>query len=134
MLLWQVMWDTKERTIVSNDSWAILKMLDGPFRPLGRFASPPPPLLPAHLAAAIEEKHTKIYDSLLNGVYRAGVMLIHGNQKGHDAAAAGVYEALGSLDVQLGTNRFLMGDAMTAVDLRASATLFRRRDEDEQYV
>ena len=127
------MWDTKERTIVSNDSWAILKMLDGPFRPLGRLASQPP-LLPAHLAAAIEEKHTQIYGSLLNGVYRAGIALIHGNQKGHDAAAAGVYEALESLDVQLGTDRFLMGDAMTAVDLRVSATLFRRRSQCEQYV
>jgi len=134
-----LLWDTRTATIVSNDSWNIVKCFSGAFLAVG--AGPSSPLLdptsgllpPAAAdgtaadaaAAAMEELHASIYKGLLNGVYRAGVGLLLGNAEGAAAAAEEVYATLASLDERLGGTRFLLGGAVTAVDVRLFMNLLR---------
>jgi putative glutathione S-transferase len=133
-----LLWDTRTRAIVSNDSWNIVKCFSGAFLAIG--AGPSSPLLDpasgllppaaadgtaADAAAAMEELHASIYKGLLNGVYRAGVGLLFGNAEGAAAAADEVYATLAWLDERLGGTRFLLGGAVTAVDVRLVMNLLR---------
>ena len=123
-----ILWDKQRACIVSNDSWAILKMLATAFKALGTRAddTPAPELLPPSLLHAIEEAHSRLYDRLLNGVYKAGIGLLKGNTGAHAAAATLVYATLDELEGQLANARFLMGTPHpTAVDLRLAMTLLR---------
>ena len=122
-----ILWDKKLRAIVSNDSWSIIKMLSTAFAPLGK-----PPcggsvaLTPPSMAAEMEAAHAKIYSSLLNGVYKAGVALVMSKPDVHAAAAAEVYQSLRGLDETLAAQRFLLGTATpTALDVRVTMTLLR---------
>ena len=69
--------------------------------------------------------HRRLYDELLNGVYKAGIGLLKGNKPAAAEAAAAVYAQLGALETALGTKRFLMGKALTAVDIRLTMTYER---------
>ena len=125
-----VLWDTQRRCIVSNDSWAIVKMFASAFRSLGRApdgnTTPPADLVPADLAAAMEEVQAAVYRSLLNGVYKAGIERLKGHADAADAAGQEVYATLDELEAKLTKQRFLMGTREpTAVDLRLTMTLLR---------
>ena len=127
-----VLWDTRTYTIVSNDSWAIVRMLATAFAPLARAnraAGAPPradqPLFPADRDAELEAAHAKIYAGLLNGVYRAGVGELLGNAAAAAAARADVARALDELEATLARSRYVLGPALTAVDVRLAMTLLR---------
>ena len=64
-----VLWDKHRRTIVNNESSDILRMLNTAFKDL---AGEAPDLYPADLAPAIDAYNDGIYQTLNNGVYRAG--------------------------------------------------------------
>ena len=122
-----ILWDKKLGCIVSNDSWAIIKMLSTAFRSLASKETPcVPDLAPEHLATKMEETQAALYDSLLNGVYKAGINLLKKNTGAADEAAAKVYATLDQLEEQLSERRFLLGGAEpTAVDIRLFMTLVR---------
>ena len=128
-----LLWDTKTRTIVSNDSWNIVKAFSGAaFMALGSgpasaLLHPERALLPPDAAgeAAMEELHGTIYKGLLNGVYRAGVPLLFGNTEAAAAAAKEVYATLAMLESRLTGQRFLCGGSVTAVDVRLVMNLLR---------
>ena len=81
-----VLWDKELRCIVSNDSWAIVKMLATSFAPLG---ATPRALSPAALAPQIDARHAAIYQRLLNGVYVAGISLLQQHEDRRTAAEVG---------------------------------------------
>ena len=119
-----VLWDKKLGCIVSNDSWSILKMLSTAFRPLGKPGAPD--LVPDDVAQGMEEVQAAIYDTLLNGVYKAGINVVKKNAEAAEAAADKVYATLDELEDKLSRQRFLMGTAgPTAVDIRLTMTLLR---------
>eukprot|EP00419_Tripos_fusus_P076260 CAMPEP_0172902874 /NCGR_PEP_ID=MMETSP1075-20121228/169295_1 /TAXON_ID=2916 /ORGANISM="Ceratium fusus, Strain PA161109" /LENGTH=645 /DNA_ID=CAMNT_0013759563 /DNA_START=45 /DNA_END=1982 /DNA_ORIENTATION=+ len=119
-----VLWDQKLNKIVSNDSWALTKMFATAFAPLGNNKGLS--LLPPLLADEIEKTQSRIYQGLLNGVYRSGIARYMGNAEGAAAAATEVYAALDNVEAQLQNSRFLLtSDAPTVVDVRLAMTTFR---------
>ena len=134
-----VLWDKKTNSIVSNDSWTIVKMLSTAFAGMGkplpeslaRMATDfngNPTLTPKELEFPMEKCHEEIYDALLNGVYKAGLgLFINGNEENDVVRSSreSVYSKLSELNRLLSTQRFLLGDKLTAPDLRLAMTLFR---------
>ena len=64
----------------------------------------------------------RIYDTLNNGVYKSGFAT---TQEAYDAAVAPLFDTLDWLESRLGSNRYLMGDAITEADWRLWTTLIR---------
>ena len=65
-----VLWDTKTKTIVNNESAEIVLMLNSAFN---EFADNPNlDLAPEELKQAMDEVDPWIYDGINNGVYKCG--------------------------------------------------------------
>ncbi|TFL16626.1 glutathione S-transferase C-terminal domain-containing protein [Jannaschia formosa] len=109
-----VLWDVEAGMIVSNESADILLAFDRAFGDTT--------LAPPGLEAAMAETDAHIYDTLNNGVYKAGFAR---SQANFDAAAEGVFETLLWLERRLARTRFLHGDLLTLSDLRLFPTLVR---------
>ncbi len=115
-----VLWDKQRRTIVNNESADILRMLNTAFVELGATG---PDLYPKVLRREIDELAPWLYERLNNGVYRAGFAT---TQTAYEEAVVDVFEALDSLEARLGDGRrFLLGEALTELDIRAFVTLVR---------
>ena len=114
-----VLWDKAERTIVSNESAEIIRMLNSAFDEVG---ARPGDFYPEALHAEIDALNERIYDTVNNGVYRAGFAT---TQEAYDEVIAPMFETLDMLDERLSTNRYLTGDAITEADWRLFTTLVR---------
>lgn len=114
-----VLWDKTRRTIVSNESSEIIRMLNSAFDGITGNRRD---FWPEDLRAAIEPVNARIYDGLNNGVYRAGFAT---SQAAYDEAVAQVFETLDWLEARLGGQRYLMGARLTEADWRLATTLFR---------
>jgi glutathionyl-hydroquinone reductase len=114
-----VLWDKERRTIVSNESAEILRMLNSAFDAVGGndLDFYPPPLRPA-----IDELNAFIYPNVNNGVYRAGFA---STQEAYEEAAIAVFDALDRLEARLATGRYLTGSTITEADWRLFTTLIR---------
>jgi len=120
-----VLWDTKLCKIVSNDSWTIVKLFATVFAPLGT-SKELNSLMPDSLVAEIEAMQERIYQGLLNGVYRAGIARWMGNIEAAETAAKDVFATLAELEKLLAQSRFLVTDDFpTVVDVRLAMTLLR---------
>lgn len=114
-----VLWDRQTGTLVSNESADIVRMFNSGF---GALASGPD-LYPADLATEIDALNDAIYNSLNNGVYRAGFAT---TQVAYDEAFAEVFATLDMLEARLSDGRrYLHGDRFTETDIRAFVTLAR---------
>lgn len=81
-----------------------------------------PDLLPdAHLDE-IAEIDARVYKNLNNGVYRAGFAA---DQEPYEDAFDDVFATLDWLEERLATRRYLVGDHITAADIRVYTTLVR---------
>jgi putative glutathione S-transferase len=114
-----VLWDKKERTIVSNESADIIRMFNSAFDDLG---AKPGDYYPKEKRAEIDEINSRIYANLNNGVYEAGFA---GSQEAYDAAVERVFDTLEWLEKRLSDRRFLLGDSLTEADVRLFTTLIR---------
>jgi putative glutathione S-transferase len=114
-----VLWDKRERTIVSNESADILRMFNSAFDDLGAKEGN---YYPQELRAEIDELNSRIYANLNNGVYEAGFA---GSQTAYDAAVERVFDTLEWLEKRLSQRRFLLGDNLTEADIRLFTTLIR---------
>ena len=114
-----ILWDKHERTIVSNESADIIRMLNSAFDRVGANGND---YYPAELRGAIDEWNAFIYPNLNNGVYRAGFAT---TQEAYEEAATGVFAALDRLDAHLATHRYLAGPRFTEADIRLFTTLIR---------
>jgi putative glutathione S-transferase len=114
-----VLWDRQTGTIVNNESSEILRMLSTVFAPL---ANHPVELYPAALAAEIDELSARIYDSVNNGVYKAGFST---GQRPYERAVLELFATLDQLDLRLADSRFLFGSQPLETDWRLFTTLIR---------
>jgi glutathionyl-hydroquinone reductase len=114
-----VLWDKHERTIVSNESAEIVRMLNSAFDQVGANQND---YYPGELRAEIDELNALIYPNVNNGVYRAGFAT---TQEAYEEAATGLFAALDHLEGRLATRRYLTGPQFTEADIRLFTTLIR---------
>lgn len=114
-----VLWDKKTQTIVSNESAEIIRMLNTAFDAQGARAGD---YYPTPLRSKIDELNGWIYDSINNGVYKAGFAT---SQEAYDEAVTKVFESLARVEQILGQHRYLIGDQLTEADIRLWTTLVR---------
>lgn len=111
-----VLWDKKRETIVNNESADILRMMND----FGGLATGPD-LYPAELRPRIDAMNDAIYDTLNNGVYRAGFAQ---SQEAYEEAAGDVFATLDRLEEEI-EGPFVFGEALTETDIRLFVTLVR---------
>jgi putative glutathione S-transferase len=114
-----VLWDKERRTIVSNESADIIRMLNSAFDEVGDNDED---FYPESLRAEIDELNTYIYPNVNNGVYRAGFAT---TQEAYEEAATQLFTALDTLEKRLATRRYLTGTRITEADWRLFPTLVR---------
>ncbi|MGF1606642.1 MAG: glutathione S-transferase family protein [Rhodothalassiaceae bacterium] len=115
-----VLWDSQAKTIVNNESAEILRILNADFN--GLAADPELDLYPEALQDEIDKVNERVYHSVNNGVYKAGFAT---SQEAYEEAFGALFETLDWLDVRLGSQRYLAGDAVTEADWRLFTTLIR---------
>ncbi len=114
-----VLWDKKRNTIVSNESADIIRMFNSAFNAItGNDADYYPPVLRPEIDALNE----RIYDTINNGVYRAGFAT---SQSAYASAFVTLFESLDWLEARLSENRYLTGAQLTEADWRLFTTLVR---------
>ncbi|MBD8640412.1 glutathione S-transferase family protein [Sphingomonas sp. CFBP 13733] len=110
-----VLWDRETDTIVSNESADIIRML-------AAFAGSGPDLYPQAQRQQIDEVNARVYDTVNNGVYKAGFAT---TQDAYEAAVRPLFESLDWLEERLSGSDWLVGEAMTEADIRLFTTLVR---------
>ncbi len=114
-----VLWDKKTGTIVSNESAEIIRMFNSAFNGLTGNTDD---YWPEDLRPQIEAMNARIYDTVNNGVYKAGFAT---TQEAYDEGVIPLFESLNWLENLLGQNRYLTGDRLTEADWRLFTTMVR---------
>jgi putative glutathione S-transferase len=114
-----VLWDTETKRIVNNESADIVRMLNSAFDAYG---DPSVDLYPAAHRDEIDAINARVYDTVNNGVYKAGFAT---SQAAYEEAFDELFASLDWLDERLATRRYLLGDAITEADWRLFVTLVR---------
>ena len=114
-----VLWDKKTGTIVSNESAEIIRMVNSAFNGLTGNTDD---YWPEDLRPQIEAMNARIYDTVNNGVYKAGFAT---TQEAYDEGVIPLFESLNWLENLLGQNRYLTGDRLTEADWRLFTTMVR---------
>jgi glutathionyl-hydroquinone reductase len=114
-----VLWDKVNGTIVNNESAEIIRMFNSAFDGCG---AAPGDYYPQDLRAEIDDVNNRIYETLNNGVYKAGFAT---TQSAYEEAVGPLFDTLEWLDMRLGSARYLCGDRQTEADWRLFTTLVR---------
>ncbi|MEQ6249093.1 glutathione S-transferase family protein [Sulfitobacter sp. HNIBRBA3233] len=114
-----ILWDKKRETIVSNESSEIIRMFNSAFDGLTGNTDD---YWPEDLREAIAPVNDRVYDTVNNGVYKAGFAT---SQNAYDAAVVPLFASLDWIEERLSKNRYLMGDRITEADWRLFTTLVR---------
>jgi putative glutathione S-transferase len=114
-----VLWDKQRQTIVNNESAEIIRMLNSAFDGL---TGNDEDYYPAPLRTRIDEINARIYDTVNNGVYKAGFAT---KQSAYEAAVRDLFASLDWIEDILGENAYLAGDRVTEADWRLFTTLVR---------
>src|SRR5262245_57532023 len=114
-----VLWDRWRQTIVSNESAEIIRMLNSAFDGVG---ARPGDYYPEALRTEIDRINMRIYDTVNNGVYKAGFA---GTQEAYEAAVVPLFHTLDWLEEPLQTRRFLVGQEPTEAAWRLFTTIVR---------
>ena len=114
-----VLWDKTRGTIVSNESAEIVRMFNDAFDGIGARAGD---YRPDDLTEEIDTVNARIYETVNNGVYRAGFAT---RQDAYEQAVMALFDTLDWLEDRLAERRFLMGERLTEADVRLFPTLVR---------
>lgn len=114
-----ILWDKARGEIVNNESREIIRQLGRAFAPL---ATRGRDLCPPALQPEIDAMITANYDTVNNGVYRAGFA---SSQRAYDEAVDQLFARLAALDTHLAGREWLVGDQMTEADVCLFPTLVR---------
>lgn len=114
-----VLWDRQTETIVSNESSEIIRMFNGAFN---HFTGNTDDYYPEALREAIRGLNDRIYDTINNGVYRAGFAT---TQAAYEEAFHVLFDSLDWVEGLLSRQRYLAGNQLTEADWRLFTTLIR---------
>lgn len=114
-----VLWDKQTKTIVTNESSEIIRMFNSAFDGIGATKGD---YYPETMRAEIDRLNDRIYDTVNNGVYKAGFAT---TQEAYDEAIVPLFETLDFLEERLSTRRYLTGNEITEADWRLFTTLVR---------
>ncbi len=114
-----ILWDKQTGTIVSNESAEIIRMFNSAFDEVG---AKPGDYNPASLRGEIDAVNQRVYDTVNNGVYKAGFAT---SQDAYEEAVNALFESLDWLEDRLSRQRYLAGDKITEADWRLFTTLVR---------
>jgi len=114
-----VLWDKASNTIVNNESSEIIRMFNSAFEACG---AAPGDYYPEELRPAIDTWNARIYDTVNNGVYKAGFAT---TQAAYEAAFVEPFATLDTIETHLHTHRYLLGSRLTEADWRLFTTLLR---------
>ena len=114
-----ILWDKKTNSIVSNESSEIIRMFNSAFDEVGAVTGD---FLPSEFIAEIDDINAFVYDTVNNGVYKAGFAT---TQDAYEEAVSILFDALDTLEVRLADQRYLIGDTLTEADWRLFTTLVR---------
>lgn len=114
-----VLYDKQRQVIVNNESSEIVRMFNSAFDAWGRTDVD---LYPEPLRAEIDAVNASVYESVNNGVYRAGFAT---TQSAYEAAYDRLFDTLDALEARLSSQRYLVGDQLTEADWRLFTTLVR---------
>ncbi|SPJ24842.1 glutathione S-transferase family protein [Palleronia abyssalis] len=114
-----ILWDLKTEAVVSNESADIIRMFNSAFDGITGNTDDYYP--DAH-RTRIYEINARVYDTVNNGVYKAGFAT---SQDAYDKAVLALFDSLDWLEGILAENRYLVGDTCTEADWRLFSTLVR---------
>ncbi len=114
-----VLWDREQGRIVNQESADIAVMLNEAW---DEWATPGVDLYPAALRPRIDELNAWVYDTVNNGVYKAG---FSSDQGAYEEAVLALFASLDRLEERLSDQRYLFGDQTTLSDWRLFTTLLR---------
>ena len=115
-----VLWDTHLKCIRNNESSEIIAMLNEVWNSVVQH--PERDLIPKDKQAEINTLNDWIYESINNGVYRAGFAT---DQDVYEKECRAVFAALDELEVKLSDREYLLGDSLLEPDIRLFVTLIR---------
>ncbi len=114
-----LLWDKKQNRPVNNESSEIIRMLNSAFDGIG---AAPGDYYPQALQSEIDRINARIYDTVNNGVYKAGFAT---TQAAYEEAVHALFATLDDLDALLAKRRYLLGEQLTEADWRLFTTLIR---------
>ncbi|WP_118132766.1 glutathione S-transferase family protein [Oceanicella sp. SM1341] len=114
-----VLWDKQRGTIVSNESAEIIRMFNSAFDGITGNRDD---YWPEALHDEIGMLNARVYDTVNNGVYKAGFAT---TQQAYDEAVQALFASLDWLEELLSARRYLAGAQVTEADWRLFTTLVR---------
>lgn len=114
-----VLWDTREETIVNNESSELIRLFNSAFNDLTGNTDD---YYPQDLRGEIDRINERVYDKINNGVYKAGFATA---QDVYEKACHELFEALDWVEGLLAERRYLAGERLTEADWRLFTTLVR---------
>lgn len=119
-----ILWDKKNKTIVSNESAEILRFMGHAFDDLVDDKYRKVDLYPKELRSQIDEFLQWVYDDINNGVYKAGFA---STQEAYDQNVHKLFESLGRVEKHLAASDgpYVFGNQLTEADIRLYTTIIR---------
>ncbi|MDT8399210.1 MAG: glutathione S-transferase family protein [Pseudomonadales bacterium] len=114
-----ILWDKQEETLVNNESSEIIRILNTAFDGItGNTLD----FYPEDLRPEIDAINTRVYDTVNNGVYKAGFAT---TQTAYEKAYNELFDSLDWINGLLAEQPFLAGTRLTEADWRLFPTLVR---------
>ncbi len=113
------LWDKEQETIVSNESSEIIRMFNSAFDEIG---AAPGDYYPASERDEIDAVNDRVYNTVNNGVYKAGFATTQG---AYEEAFTALFETLDWLEEKLARHPHVAGEPLTEADWRLFTTLIR---------
>jgi len=119
-----IIYDKKQKKIVSNESSEIIRMFYTAFDDLLPEQYKKVDLLPESLKKQIEETNEWTYNDINNGVYKSGFAT---TQEAYEKAVTTLFKSLDRAEEHLAKNAnpFYFGDKITEADVRLYTTIVR---------
>lgn len=114
-----ILWDTKQKTIVSNESADIIRIFNNSFN---AFSTQAYDFYPEPLHQEIDNINLFIYRNINNGVYRCGFTK---NQEDYKVNYDKLFYALDQIDGKLSVQQCIVGNQLTEADIRLFTTIVR---------
>ena len=114
-----VLWDKERGTIVNNESAEIIRMFNSAFDEVGAASGD---YCPGPLRDEIDAVNERVYDTVNNGVYKAGFAT---TQEAYEEAVVPLFETLDWLEDRLSRQPYVAGERLTEADIRLFTTLVR---------